>query len=269
MAIYAVGDVQGCQRSLEGLLARLPRDAARDALWLTGDLVNRGPRSLATLRWAVAQGPGLVTVLGNHDLHLLSRAAGLRRAKGKDTLDEVLAAPEREDLLEWLRGRPLLHREGEWLLVHAGLLPEWSPEQAEELACEVEAELRGGDWRALLLAWAGGDGPRRWKRGLERRERQVLALRAFTVLRTVTPDGALEPAYSGPPAQAPDGQVPWFEAPGRRSAGRVRVVFGHWAALGLHLGEDALGLDTGCVWGGALSAVRLGDRAVWQQPRLD
>lgn len=269
MATYAVGDVQGCQRSLEGLLGQLPFDPGRDALWLVGDLVNRGPRSLESLRWAMAQGPSCVAVLGNHDLHLLSRAAGVRRPKARDTLDAVLAAPDREALLGWLRGRPLLHRQGEWLAVHAGLLPQWSPDQAEALAREVEATLRGPGWRELLAAYAAGDGPLAWEAGLAPAERQVLALRAFTVLRTVTPEGAMEPEYNGPPAQAPAGQRPWFEHPGRRSAGRVKVVFGHWAALGLYRGADVLGLDTGCVWGGQLTAARLEDGAVWQQPALD
>ena len=271
MAVYALGDVQGCHKSLLGLLGKVPWNPDRDRLWLTGDLVNRGPRSLEVLRWARDLGPRLVTVLGNHDLHLLACAAGLRRAKGRDTLDPVLAATDREELLAWLRGRPLMHREGDWLLVHAGLLPQWSADQAEELAREVEAELRGPDWPELLRAYyAGAEGElERWSPRLPAAERRALALRAFTLLRMVTREGAMEPEYNGPPAQAPAGLVPWFDAPGRRSAGQVQVVFGHWAALGLHLGEDALGLDTGCVWGGDLCAVRLEDRAVWRQPRLD
>lgn len=269
MATFAIGDVQGCQRSLEGLLARLPLSEARDRVWIVGDLVNRGPSSLATLRWAMAQGSGLVSVLGNHDLHLLSRAAGVRKPKAKDTLDEVLAAPDRETLLGWLRGRPLLHREGDWLAVHAGLLPEWTPDDAQELASEVEAELRGPRWAALLAEYAGKSGPLRWAQARTPRERQVLALRAFTLARMLDADGALELSYNGPPRQAPRGLRPWYEAHGRRSAGQVQVVFGHWAALGLHLSADALGLDTGCVWGGQLTALRLEDRTVWQQPALE
>lgn len=268
MAIFAIGDVQGCFSTLEALLARLPYDATRDRLWLVGDLVNRGPRSLDVLRWAVGRSD-LVTVLGNHDLHLLARAAGVRKKKQRDTLEEVLGAPDRETLLEWLAHRPLLHREGPWVMVHAGLLPAWDLERAERLARDLEALLRGCDRQQLLEAWGREAGPDGWSDELTPARQRLVALRAFTLLRELRADGSMEPDYNGPPKLAPAGLVPWFDAPRRAWAGEARVVFGHWAALGLHRGPDALGLDTGCVWGGTLTAVRLEDGAVWQEPTRD
>lgn len=268
MATYAIGDVQGCWLTLRALLERLPLVEGRDRLWITGDLVNRGPRSLEVLRWAVER-PDLVAVIGNHDLHLLSRAAGVRREKPRDTLDEVLAAPDRDRLLDWLAARPLLHREGPWVMVHAGLLPAWDLARAERLARELEALLRGPDRTGLLAGYAGGAGPEAWSEALPAAEQRLVALRAFTLLRTVREDGAMEPEFDGPPREAPPGLVPWFDAPGRAWSGQCRVVFGHWAALGLHRGDEALGLDSGCVWGGQLTALRLDDGATWQEPLRD
>ncbi|MCO5170762.1 MAG: symmetrical bis(5'-nucleosyl)-tetraphosphatase [Planctomycetes bacterium] len=262
MATYAVGDVQGCWRTLQRLLDRVS-PTSDDRLWLAGDLVNRGRGSLEVLRWAARQ-RGLTAVLGNHDLHLLARAAGTRASKGKDTLDAVLEAPDRADLLDWLATRPLLVRDGDRLLVHAGLLPSWTPEAAAALAAEVDAA-RAADRRAFLEALAAGPSPLAWREGLSPDDRLRLVVAALTRVRCCRADGTMDLDYSGPPAAAPRGLVPWFEAPGRRSAGAT-IVFGHWAALGLVLVPGVVALDTGCVWGRALTCVRLEDGAVVQEP---
>ncbi len=246
MATYAIGDVQGCYKTLERLLRRI-EFGRRDRLWLVGDLVNRGPRSADVLRFAKGLGERAVVVLGNHDLHLIARAEGLAERKKRDTLDDVLDADDCDELVAWLREQPLVHREGNWLMVHAGLLPRWTAEDAQEKAREVEATLRGRR-RASLLT--GGT-------------RLAETLRAFTRLRMCDSEGRLCD-HDGPPADAPKGCISWFEHPRRRSTD-VTVVFGHWSALGLYVGTDAIGLDTGCVWGGALTALRLEDRAIFSE----
>jgi bis(5'-nucleosyl)-tetraphosphatase (symmetrical) len=263
---YAIGDVQGCMESLRALLERIDYQRGRDSLWLTGDLVNRGPRSLEVLRWARAQGASVDVVLGNHDLHLLARAVGVAPRRARDTIEDVLSAPDRDDLIEWLRHRPLLVRDGELLMVHAGLLPGWTPDQAEQLARDLEAELRGPRWTALLASWRGAPGS--WSHDLEPGQRRALALSAMATVRAVNAAGAMRRDFNGSPAEAPPGCVPWFDHPARRSRG-ARVVFGHWAALGLLLRDDVAALDTGCVWGGKLTALRLDDGAVFQQPALE
>jgi len=267
MATWAIGDVQGCHTTLRRLLARIAFDPRADRLWLVGDLVNRGPGSLAVLRWARALGERLTVVLGNHDLHLLARGLGAVPAKPTDTLDELLAAPDRDELLAWLRERPLVHREGSLVLVHAGLLPEWTVEDAEAQARDVERTLRGPE--ALeLLARPRRHAPRRWLAGLDDLPRRQLALLTLTRIRTLTLHGEPELDFSGPPDGAPAGRVPWFWMPGRRSA-EATIVFGHWAALGLLLESRLLALDSACVWGGSLTALRLDDRTVVQEPVAD
>lgn len=265
MARYAIGDIQGCMDSLERLLALLALDPARDALWLVGDLVNRGPRSLDVLRWARAHEATVTCVLGNHDLHLLARAAG-SSAKKRDTLDDVLAAPDRDELIEWLRHRPLVHVEDRWIMVHAGLHPSWTAEQARRLAAELEAELRGPSWRELLAAMEGPPPP--WRPDLEGPARWRAILSYLVRVRTCHTDGRVEPDYDGPPAQAPAGCVPWFELTGPRWRNHV-PVFGHWAALGLDVQPGHIALDSGCVWGKSLSAIRLEDGQVFQVKAVD
>jgi bis(5'-nucleosyl)-tetraphosphatase (symmetrical) len=261
MPTYVVGDVHGCFDTLLGLLADCGFDPGRDRLWLVGDLVNRGPKSLEVLRWAAdldqRLGERMVAVAGNHDLHLVSRHAGIAAAKRRDTLDAVLAAPDASELVDWLRRRPLLHRDGGWLLVHAGLLPSWTPEEAERLARRVEARLRDTEASRELLAWPPS--PDR----TEDPDRTVLE--AFTRLRTCTVDGEPCDDFSGPPDEAPPGCVPWFRVPGRRSR-ETDVVCGHWAALGLHREAGAVALDSGAAWGGELSVLRLEDGVVFQRP---
>ncbi|HUS64960.1 MAG TPA: symmetrical bis(5'-nucleosyl)-tetraphosphatase [Kofleriaceae bacterium] len=261
--LYAIGDVQGCWRSLRALLDAIDHRPGLDRVWLCGDLVNRGPDSLEVLRWAMGQGDGVVSVLGNHDLHLLARAAGVRRARPRDTLDDVLTAPDRAALIEWLRARPMVHREAGDLLVHAGLLPAWSADDAERLAREVEATLRGPRWTELLGDWKRA--PAAWKDDLGAGERRALAVSAFSTLRCVKQDGAMDRDYNGGPGEAPAGLLPWFDHPSRRSRD-TRVVCGHWAALGLLLRPDLAALDTGCVWGDVLTALRIDDNALFQVP---
>jgi bis(5'-nucleosyl)-tetraphosphatase (symmetrical) len=263
MATYAIGDVHGCYDTLRALVDRIRFDPARDRLWMVGDLVNRGPRSLDVLRWAAGLGEALVTVLGNHDLYLLARAAGVAERKRRDTLDAVLAAPDRDELLAWLRRRPLLHREGDRVLVHAGLFPQWTPELAVELAREAEARLRGpgGD---RLLRQALGKHAERWREGAGAGTRARVALTGMARMRALAADGSPCTDFSGALAEMPPGCRPWFAAEERQSGG-VLVVFGHWAALGLHLAPGIAAIDTGCVWGQTLTALRLDDGELFQE----
>ncbi len=264
MSCYAIGDIQGCLLTLRRLLDRVRFDPARDRLWLTGDLVNRGPRSLEVLRWARGLGDRVTTVLGNHDLHLLGRALGLRAERKADTLDQVLGADDGADLVAWLRQRPLLHREGSFVLVHAGLLPEWTLDEAEGLAREAADLLRGGRVRK---AFAGGGGER-WSSTLVGDRRLRVAIRVLTRLRTWSPEDHRISGFSGAPEGAPPGYVPWFEVEHRRGQ-ECTVVCGHWATLGFRMLPGLIALDSGCVWGGTLTAVRLEDRAVFREPLAD
>lgn len=255
MAWYAIGDVQGCHTALRRLLAELDFDQAKDRLWFTGDLVNRGPDSLSVLRWVRGLGDRAATVLGNHDLHLLAYAEGLAQRKAGDTLDPILSAPDRDELLDWLRQRPLLVREAGNMLIHAGLAPEWGMEQAELLAREVESALRGDrrSFRRLLRDMYGNE-PDHWYDGLVGAERQRVIINAFTRLRFCRADGRMGLRFNGPPGSQPDDYRPWYEF--QRDL-PVRLVFGHWAAHGARARANALCLDQGCVWGGRLTAVRL------------
>lgn len=266
MATYAIGDIQGCFRTLHRLLKRIGY-GPEDRLWLVGDLINRGPRSLEVLRWARAQGERVTTVLGNHDLHLLGRAHGFRPAKSRDTLDGILDAPDRDELVDWVRSRPLLHQEDPFVLVHAGLLPSWSLEDAGRLAREVESVLSGPSPERLLQALVDRRPPG-WRDDLETEDRWRATVQALTRLRTCRGDDRICEGFSGPPDRAPEGCLPWFERR-RDHADGITVVFGHWATLGLRVQPGVLGLDTGCVWGGVLTAVRLDDSAVFQEPLAD
>ena len=231
-------------------------------LWFTGDLVNRGPQSLETLRFVRGLGDRAVTVLGNHDLHLLALSEGYGKARADDTLAPIFDAPDREELLDWLRHRPMLHAEGEYVLVHAGLLPTWSVTKARELAAEVEAQLRGSAYREFF-AQLYGSKPDRWDDGLRGMERWRVIVNAMTRMRFCTAEGVMEFHTKGEAAQAPAGFMPWFDVP-QRASRAATVVFGHWSALGLLERPNLLGLDSGCVWGGRLTAVRLEDRRVFQ-----
>ena len=254
MSRYAIGDLQGCDRELRALLARLKFSADRDQLWFVGDLVNRGPGSLATLRFVRALGDNAIAVLGNHDLHLLAVACGAQRLRRSDTLAEVLAAPDRDALLEWLLMRPLAHGAGRDLMVHAGVVPQWDAERVLALAAEVSSALRR-DPRALFEHMYG-DEPERWDERLGGPERLRFIINVLTRLRLCTADGRVDISIKGPPPPPPSPLRPWFEHP-QRATRDVRVIFGHWSALGLVQRPVVLGLDSGCVWGGKLTAADL------------
>jgi bis(5'-nucleosyl)-tetraphosphatase (symmetrical) len=226
-----------------------------------GDLVNRGPDSAACLRYVKSLGDAALTVLGNHDLHLLCVAAGVERARSRDTLDEVLAAPDREELLDWLRHRPLMHVEGGFALVHAGLLPEWTVARARELAAEVEASLRSRDYRDLLVRLYG-DEPDRWSDSLAGVDRLRVVINAMTRLRVCDSGGAMVLGFKGEPGDRHGDFTPWFDVAGRRSRDHA-IVCGHWSALGVVVRPDLMSLDSGCVWGRSLTAVRLEDRQLF------
>ena len=267
MSTYAIGDIQGCFDELTGLLDYVGFSSSRDRLWFVGDLVNRGSQSLETLRFVKGLGEGALTVLGNHDLHLLMQSEGYGKTNPEDTLAPILAAPDRDELLEWLRRQPLFHVEGEFAMVHAGLLPEWSVVQAAALADEVGSALRAPDYREFLAHMWGSE-PTRWDDGLTGWDRLRVVVNAMARMRFVTADGAMElraPGAKGPPSRGPAGCLPWFAAPSRRSTSHT-VVCGHWSALGFRQEEKLLALDSGCLWGGYLTAVRLEDRRVFQLP---
>lgn len=262
MPTYAIGDLQGCLDPLQRLLDDLKFDPASDRLWFVGDLVNRGPASLEVLRFVRDLGDRAVTVLGNHDLHLVMQADGYGKRNKEDTLDPVLAAPDRDELLAWLRTRPLFHVEGEYAMVHAGLLPSWDVAQAAVLSLEVEAALQAPNFREFLAnMW--GSTPGQWRDDLAGWDRLRVVVNSMTRMRFCTPRGEMDFKAKGPPEQRPAGCVPWFEVPDRASADHV-IVCGHWSALGLRMEPKLLALDTGCLWGGRLTAVRLEDRRTFQ-----
>lgn len=266
MAVYAIGDLQGCLGPLERLLETIRFEPATDRLWFVGDLVNRGPDSLAVLRFVRALGERAVCVLGNHDLHLLAVAAGSTRLKPRDTLQPILSAPDRDELLAWLRHVPLLHHDASTntVLVHAGLLPAWDVTLACQLASEVESRLRGEEGPALLRHMYGNE-PNRWDPALRGWERLRLILNGMTRTRFCDASGQLDLHHKGAPGTQPAHLLPWYAVPGRRSSGS-RVVFGHWSTLGAGRFQGVLALDSGCIWGGALTAVRLEDEAFFRTP---
>jgi bis(5'-nucleosyl)-tetraphosphatase (symmetrical) len=251
---YAIGDLQGCAEELRTLLTLLKFSADRDRLWFVGDLVNRGPDSLATLRLVRALGESAVVILGNHDLHLLAVAYGVQRRRRSDTLDAVLAAPDRDALIEWLQQQPLAHLEGSDLMVHAGIVPQWTAARTLALATEVASALRR-DPRALFEHMYG-DEPDRWEERLAGAERLRFIINVLTRLRLCTADGRVDISIKGPPPPPSSPLRPWFEHP-QRASRDVRVIFGHWSALGLVERPGVLGLDSGCVWGGSLTGADL------------
>jgi bis(5'-nucleosyl)-tetraphosphatase (symmetrical) len=260
MATYAIGDVQGCFDELRALTAQLRFEPSRDRLWFVGDLVNRGPKSLEVLRYVRALGDSAVTVLGNHDFHLLCLAEGCANKRPDDTLDELLAAPDAPQLLDWLRSRSMLHLQDGYAMVHAGLLPQWSVDKALSLAHEVESALRASSYREFLANLYGAE-PRAWRDDLSGWDRLRVIVNAMARLRYCTENGEMDLAAKG--SRAPAGFRPWFAL---RPTGEAPIVCGHWSALGLRLTDRLMALDTGCVWGGSLTALRLEDRALFQVP---
>jgi bis(5'-nucleosyl)-tetraphosphatase (symmetrical) len=268
MKTYAIGDLQGCAHEAQLLLERIHQDARGEArILFVGDLINRGPDSLGALRRVRAlqeAGGGRVeALLGNHDLHLLAVAAGMQPLSPSDTLDEILAAPDRDELVGWLRQRPMAMMAQGCLLVHAGVLPQWTAQKTMALAAEVEQALRGDGWTAFL-GQMYGNAPDRWDDALAGMARLRCIVNALTRMRLCTPDGVMDfqqKESAGPPAGS--GLLPWFDLPGRQTQD-VTVVFGHWSALGLLTRDNLIGLDSGCVWGGKLTAVCLDDRRLLQ-----
>jgi bis(5'-nucleosyl)-tetraphosphatase (symmetrical) len=257
MPHYLIGDIQGCDAPLARLLASIDFSPSRDTLYVLGDLVNRGPASAAVLRRLMGYGDAARCLLGNHDLSLLAVAQGHRAPHRNDTMDEILAAPDREAMLDWLRHRSMaLHAHG-ILMVHGGVLPAWDLARTLSLAAELEAVLRGPAL-ADFLAQMWGNRPDHWDDALTGADRLRVIVNALTRLRFCTPDGVMDLKASGRLDQAPPGMVAWFDVPGRRSAGQV-IAFGHWSTLGYLRRPDLIGLDTGCVWGGCLSALKLAD----------
>lgn len=271
MATYAVGDLQGCCDPLRRLLDYLQFDPADDRLWLVGDLVNRGPESLKTLRFVRSLGNAVRLVLGNHDLHLIMQAEGYGKANREDTLAGILAAPDRDELLVWLRQQPLVYGEGHWTMVHAGLLPQWSVAQAKRLSAEVSNALNAGNYREFLANMWGSE-PTVWRDDLAGWDRLRVIVNAMTRMRYVTAEGVMELRALGnkaPPECGPLGCRPWFEARNDNNSpdnAKNLLICGHWSGLGLRMEKNLLALDTGCLWGGALTAVRLDDRRVFQMP---
>lgn len=262
MTTYAIGDVQGCAAQLDALLEKCRASDEGVRFIFAGDLVNRGPDSLRTLRMIRALGPRARMVLGNHDLHLLALAQGIRQPNRADTVTPILEAPDSDVLLDWLRQQPLALMEGDYLIVHAGVLPQWSALQVIALAGEVEQKLREPDWADFLRTMYGNE-PARWDDGLQGAARLRCIVNALTRLRFCTAEGEMEFITKESPGTPLPGYMPWFTVPGRLTA-NVTVVFGHWSMLGLTLEKNVIGLDTGCVWGGKLTALRLSDRALFQ-----
>ena len=264
MATYAIGDIQGCHTEFTHLLQECGFSASRDRLWLVGDLINRGPDSLKVLRHVRALGASAITVLGNHYLHLLMCARGYGRPSGEDTLGEVLAAPDCAELVDWLRAQPLMYVEDDYAMVHAGLLPQWSVGQALALAGEAAAALRAPDYETFLANMWGSE-PAVWRDDLRHWDRLRVVVNAMTRMRFCTALGEMEFRAKGPVESAPDGFMPWFAVPARKSLSHT-VLFGHWSALGFRQAQGVVALDSGCLWGGALTALRLEDQRVFQVP---
>ncbi len=291
MSTYAIGDLQGCASAFDALLERIAFDPRIDRLWLVGDLVNRGPDSLGALHRVMALGDAATVVLGNHDLHLLAVSAGVRKRGRNDTIDDVLAAPDAAQLLDWLRHRPLAHRAAiagrDVLMVHAGVLPTWTADDTMRHAGELEAALRADTWRDTL-ARVFGNQPDRWDEALTGDARLRVIVNALTRLRFCSDDGRIDfdakdapaagtpvltpdPSAADASTQAPVSAFPspplgfkaWFDIAGRNTRD-ARTIFGHWSTLGVMVRDDVIALDSGCVWGGALTAIRLEDDALFQ-----
>jgi bis(5'-nucleosyl)-tetraphosphatase (symmetrical) len=258
MATYAIGDVQGCYDELKKLLREIDFVDKQDKLWFVGDLVNRGPKSLKVLRFVRDLGEAAVVVLGNHDLHLVTQYEGFERKRKDDTFSDVLEAADAKELIDWLRARPMMHAADGYAMVHAGLLPQWSIKKAMTLAKEVEAALRAPDYRQFLKNMYGSK-PEEWNDALAGWDRLRVVVNAMTRMRFCTREGRME--FHAKSAAPPPGYLPWYET---RPAKEPPIVFGHWSQLGLRLDPHVTCLDSGCVWGGSLSALRLEDRALYQ-----
>jgi len=257
VATYAIGDVQGCYDELLRLLDTLRFDPGSDQLWFAGDLVNRGPKSLDTLRFIKNLGDKAVAVLGNHDMHLLAASCTQKIAEKKDALSQVLEAPDRDELIDWLRFRPLFHHDQGFCLLHAGLPPQWDFKKTTKMARLVEQTLRSPDYPVFLKQMYGNK-PNQWSSNLKGTARLRFIVNCFTRMRYCDAAGKLDFANSGPIGSQPKGLMPWFEVPNRKSAD-MRIICGHWSTLGYYEGFNCYAIDTGCLWGGKLTAIKLGD----------
>lgn len=263
MATYAIGDIQGCFSSLTKLLDTIRFDSRHDRLWCVGDLVNRGPQSLDVLRFLKNLGPAAITVLGNHDLHLLAVSEHISAERPKDTLQEILLAPDRVELMTWLRNQPLLYEENNYVLVHAGLLPTWTVQEAKGYAREVQAVLRSNLYQEFLtFLFSHKKDLASWNHTLQGHARLVVITQVFTKLRTCSGDGLMNHTYKGPLDHIPHGFMPWFEVPNRNSL-EAFILFGHWSAMGTRIEKNFAALDSGCVWGRQLTAFRLEDKKLF------
>ena len=257
MTTFAIGDLQGCLDPLQRLLDKVHFEPSSDTLWFVGDLINRGPQSLETLRFVKSLGNSAISVLGNHDLHLLAVANGLRRTGGKDTLDDILAASDLEELIDWVRHLPLLHHSEDLdiTLVHAGIYPKWDLAKAREMATEVEKALRSPKYVEFLQRMYGNK-PAKWSNKLGKHRRRRFAVNAFTRMRMCTRDAELDLSYTCPPAKAPKDLVPWYAVPNRKTI-EGRILFGHWSSHPAFAVSNVIPLDRGAVWGGSLAALAL------------
>lgn len=262
MAVYAIGDLQGCYASLQNLLEKISFDEQADTLWLTGDLINRGPQSLETLRFVRKLGESAIAVLGNHDLHVLAVAHGFARSREKDQTMDLLSAPDRDELLAWLRNRPLMHADKQlgYVMVHAGLVPQWTTKQALALAREIEAVLRGDRFESFLEHMYG-DEPEIWHDDLEGWDRLRFITNSLTRLRFCDINGRMNLLFKGPPGSQPAELLPWFQVPARASKNET-IIFGHWSTLSTYTGDNVVCLDSGCLWGHKLTAARLDSNQV-------
>jgi len=258
MSIYAIGDIQGCFDDLQRLLVKIKFDKKVDTLWFAGDLVNRGPKSLETLRFIKSLGDAAVCVLGNHDLHLLATAYGLSPVKAKDTLVEILEAKDRDELLDWLRHRPLFYYNDHFCLLHAGLPPQWDFLTAKKMANKVEKILQSDNYLDFFAVMYGNN-PNQWDDNLSEEEALRFTVNCFTRLRFCDEYGKLDFKFNGELGSQAKGLVPWFDVPNRQSLG-LNIIFGHWSALGYHKSNQCYGIDTGCLWGGQLTALKLGKK---------
>lgn len=262
MATYAIGDIQGCYHAFQALLQRIQFNTQTDQLWLVGDLINRGSGSLEVLRWCYHHRDNIQTVLGNHDLHAIAVAHGIRKSNRSDTLQPILDAPDVDILLTWLRHQPLMVSNDDYAMVHAGLLPQWEVHHALDYAKEVEAALQGDRYVDFLVNMYGNT-PILWHDDLVGYDRLRLITNVFTRMRVCTPDGALNFSFKGQLADVPKGLIPWFDIPNRASENQAMIV-GHWSALGLHQRKQVYAIDTGCLWGGKLTAMCLETRQITQ-----
>jgi bis(5'-nucleosyl)-tetraphosphatase (symmetrical) len=267
MSIYAIGDIQGCYKTLIELLKRVSFDSSKDRIWLVGDAINRGPNSIDVLKWARDLGDRCTYVLGNHELHCIA-VARLKRPRGaKDTFGDILDSPERDDWIAWLRSKPFLHVENGHVLVHAGIFPPWNIEEAIQHNAFISAMLKGDDCDAFLDAYYAKDNTRLEPNASPERRAGFIA-QAFTRMRTLSNRGTeLNPSFDGPYGEIPLGSVAWFDVPNRKASSHT-IVFGHWAALGLHISPGIVAIDTGCAWGKELTAYRLEDGHVASEPSI-